>query len=146
MVEGEIGCDEMGETQSGSTVSMELTHVRKPESTDRSLRGRAAGLAESSAGVAALAGRCRGRTGARSRRSTPLGGAEGAGARVREACAGMLARASEPAGAVSGRQAGSGSARNRASAAAHWPAQGQRFGRCRVQRRAEWVSRPARAK
>ena len=47
---------------------------------------------------------------------------------------------------VSGRQAGSGSARNRASAAAHWPAQGQRFGRCRVQRRAEWVSRPARAK
>ena len=30
MVEGEIGCDEMGETQSGSTVSMELTHVRKP--------------------------------------------------------------------------------------------------------------------
>ena len=121
-------------------------HACKPESTDRSLRGRAAGLAESSAGVAALAGRCRGRTGARSRRSTPLGGAEGAGARVREACAGMLARASEPAGAVSGRQAGSGSARNRASAAAHWPAQGQRFGRCRVQRRAEWVSRPARAK
>ena len=29
MVEGEIGCDEMGETQSGSTVSMELRHVRK---------------------------------------------------------------------------------------------------------------------
>ena len=29
MVEGEIGCDVMGETQSGSTVSMELTHVRK---------------------------------------------------------------------------------------------------------------------
>ena len=28
MVEGEIGCDVMGETQSGSTVSMELTHVR----------------------------------------------------------------------------------------------------------------------
>ena len=25
MVEGEIGCDVMGETQSGSTVSMELT-------------------------------------------------------------------------------------------------------------------------
>ena len=43
---------------------------------------------------------------------------------------------------VSGLQAGSGSARNRARAAAHWPAQGQRFGRCRVQRRAEWVSRP----
>ena len=68
----------------------------KPESTDRSLTGRAAGLAESSAGVAALAGRCRGRTGARSRRSAPLGGAEGAGARVREACAGMLARGLEP--------------------------------------------------
>ena len=117
-----------------------------PESTDRSLTGRAAGLAESSAGVAALAGRCRGRAGARSRRSAPLGGAERAGARDREACAGMLARAAEPAGAVSGRQAGSGSARNRARAAAHCPAQGQRFGRCRVQRRAEWVSRPARAK
>ena len=27
MVEGEIGCDVMGETQSGSTVSMELTHA-----------------------------------------------------------------------------------------------------------------------
>ena len=50
------------------------------------------------------------------------------------------------AGAVSGRQAGSGSARSRASAAASCPAQGQRIGRCRVQRRAEWVSRPARAK
>ena len=49
-------------------------------------------------------------------------------------------------GAVSERQAGSGSARNRARAAAHWPAQGQRFARCRVQRRAEWVSRPASAK
>ena len=73
----------------------ELT-LYKPESTDRSLRGRDAGLAERSAGVAALAGRCRGRTGARSRRSARLGGAERAGARVREACAGMLARASEP--------------------------------------------------
>ena len=50
------------------------------------------------------------------------------------------------AGAVSGRQAGSGIARSRASAAASCPAQGQRLGRCRVQRRAEWVSRPARAK
>ena len=59
MVEGEIGCDVMGETQSGSTVSMELTHVRKPESTDRSLRGRDAGLPERSAGVPAFAGRCR---------------------------------------------------------------------------------------
>ena len=50
------------------------------------------------------------------------------------------------AGAVSGRQAGSGIARSRASAAASCPAQGQRFGRCRVHRRAEWVSRPAREK
>ena len=70
--------------------------LSKLESTDRSLKGRAAGLAERSAGVAAFAGRCRGRTGARSRRSARLGGAEGAGARVREACAGMLARGLEP--------------------------------------------------
>ena len=92
MVEGEIGCDEMGETQPGSTVSMELTHVRKPEYTDRSLRGRDAGLAESSAGVPASAGRCRSE-------ERSLGGAEGAGAPVREACAacaGMLARGSDP--------------------------------------------------
>ena len=34
MVEGEIDCDEMGKTQSGSTVSMELTHVPKPGSTE----------------------------------------------------------------------------------------------------------------
>ena len=47
-----------------------------PESTDRSLTGRAAGLPERSAGVAAFAGRCRGRAGARSRRSARLGGAE----------------------------------------------------------------------
>ena len=66
------------------------------ESTDRSLTTRGAGLPESSAGVPAFAGRRRGRAGARSRRSAPLGGAEGAGARVREACAGMLARASDP--------------------------------------------------
>ena len=88
-----------------------------------------------------------GGAGASSRRSARLGGAEGAGARVREACAGMLVRASDPGPALwAGRQAGSGSARSRASAAVHWAAQGQRFGRCRVQRRAEWVSRPARAK
>ena len=68
----------------------------KLESTDRGLTGREAGLAESSAGVPAFAGRRRGRAGARSPRSAPLGGAEGAGARVREACAGMLARASDP--------------------------------------------------
>ncbi len=66
------------------------------ESTDRSLTRRGAGLPESSAGVPAFAGRRRGRAGAKSRRSAPLGGAEGAGARVREACAGMLARASDP--------------------------------------------------
>ena len=72
-----------------------VNRLLKPESTDRSLTGRAAGLAESSVGVPASAGRCRGRAGARSRRSASLGGAEGAVARVREACAGMLARASE---------------------------------------------------
>ena len=49
-------------------------------------------------------------------------------------------------GAVSERQAGSGIARSRASAAASCSAQGQRFGRCRVHRRAERVSRPAREK
>ena len=38
------------------------------------------------------------------------------------------------AGAVSGRQAGSGIARSRTSAAASCPAQGQCLGRCRVQR------------
>ena len=79
-----------------SGVPVGVKKALKPESTDRSLRGRDAGLPERSAGVPALAGRCRGRTGARSRRSAPLGGAEGAGARVRETCAGMLARASEP--------------------------------------------------
>ena len=89
MVEGDSGCDEMGETQSGSTVSMELTHVRKPGYTDRSLTGRDAGLPESLAGVPAFAGRCRSE-------EARLGGAEGAVARVREACAGMLARGSEP--------------------------------------------------
>ena len=117
------------------------------ESTDRSLKGRAAGLPESSAGVPAFAGRCRS--------AEPERGAvaqRGSGA-LRAPARGCARRARacwrEPrtrAGAVSGRQAGSGSARNRARAAAHWPAQGQRFARCRVQRRAEWVSRPARAK
>ena len=78
-----------------TTVGDVTTDMVYPESTDRSLRGRAAGLAESLAGVPAFAVRCRGRAGARSGRSARLGGAEGAGARVREACAGMLARASE---------------------------------------------------
>ena len=111
----------------------------KPGYTDRSLRGRDAGLPESSAGVPVFAGRA----GARSGRSAQLGGAGGAGARRARAC---WREARTRVGAVSGRQAGSGSARSRASAAASWSAQGQRFGRCRVQRRAEWVSRPARAK
>ena len=56
-----------------------------PESTDRSLRGRDAGLAESSAGVPAFAGRCRSE-------QARLGALS---ACVREA-AGMLARASGP--------------------------------------------------
>ena len=44
------------------------------------------------------------------------------------------------------RQAGNGRARNRARARLNWFSQGQRWGRCRVRRRAEWVSRPAREK
>ena len=44
------------------------------------------------------------------------------------------------------RQAGSGMARSRAKARLNWVSQGQRCGRCRVRRRAERVSRPARAK
>ena len=45
-----------------------------------------------------------------------------------------------------GRQAGSGRARSRARARLNWVSQGQRWGRCRVRRRAERVSRPAREK
>ena len=45
-----------------------------------------------------------------------------------------------------GRQAGSGIARSRARARLNWVSQGQRCGRCRVRRRAERVSRPAREK
>ena len=44
------------------------------------------------------------------------------------------------------RQDGRGSARNRARARLNWFSQGQRWGRCRVRRRAERVSRPAREK
>ena len=44
------------------------------------------------------------------------------------------------------RQAGSGRARNRAKARLNWFSQGQRWGRCKVRRRAERVSRPAREK
>ena len=45
-----------------------------------------------------------------------------------------------------GRQTGSGIARSRARAQLNWVSQGQRCGRCRVRRRAEWVIRPAREK
>ena len=132
-------------------ISMDETIVRyvqslNLESTDRSLKGRAAGLAESSGGVPAFAGRCR------SEEPSLSVAQRGSGA-LRAPARGCARRARacwrEPrtrVGAVSERQAGSGNARNRARAAAHWPAQGQRFARCRVQRRAEWVSRPARAK
>ena len=41
------------------------------------------------------------------------------------------------------RQAGDGKARNRARAPLNWFSQGQRWGRCKVRRRAERVSRPA---
>ena len=41
------------------------------------------------------------------------------------------------------RQAGSGRARSRARAPLNWVSQGQRWGRCRVRRSAERVSRPA---
>ena len=44
------------------------------------------------------------------------------------------------------RQAGSGMARSRAGARLNCSSQGQRRGRCRVNRRAERVSRPAKAK
>ena len=40
-----------------------------------------------------------------------------------------------------GRQAGSGRARSRARARLNWVSQGQRWGRCRVKRHAERVSR-----
>ena len=44
------------------------------------------------------------------------------------------------------RQAESGRARNRARARLNWVSQGQRWGRCKVRRRAERVRRPAREK
>ena len=44
------------------------------------------------------------------------------------------------------RPAGNGRARNRARAPLNWVSQGQRWGRCKVRRRAERVSRPAREK
>ena len=44
------------------------------------------------------------------------------------------------------RQDGRGSARNRARARLNWFSQGQPCGRCKVRRRAERVSRPAREK
>ena len=59
-----------------------------------------------------------------------------------------LARVGGDVGSVADgrRQAGSGMARGRARARLNWVSQGQRCGRCRVRRRAERVSRPARAK
>ncbi len=92
--------DPGGESYSFEAGAERTSTGRKPESTDRSLTGRDAGLPKRSAGVPAFAGRRRGRAGARSPRSAPLGGAEGACARVREACAGMLARASDPGPAL----------------------------------------------
>ena len=44
------------------------------------------------------------------------------------------------------RQAGNGMARNRATVPLNWVSQGQRWGRCKVRRRAERVSCPAREK
>ena len=49
-------------------------------------------------------------------------------------------------GADGRRQAGSGRSCNRARALLNWVSQGQRWGRCKVRRRAERVSRPARGK
>ena len=43
-------------------------------------------------------------------------------------------------------QEGSGRVRNRVRAPVNWSSQGQRRGKCRVRRRAERVSRPAREK
>ena len=59
-----------------------------------------------------------------------------------------LARVGGDVGSVADgcRQAGNGTARNRERAQLNWVAQGQRCGRCRVRRRAERVSRPAREK
>ena len=59
-----------------------------------------------------------------------------------------LARVGGDVGSVEDghRQAGNGTARNRERAQLNWVAQGQRCGRCRVRRRAERVSRPAREK
>ena len=42
------------------------------------------------------------------------------------------------------RQAGNGRVRNRARASLNSASQGQRWGRCKVRRRAEWVIRPAK--
>ena len=49
-------------------------------------------------------------------------------------------------GCLRWRQAGTGMAWSRARARLNWVSQGQRLGRCRVRRRAERVSRPAREK
>ena len=59
-----------------------------------------------------------------------------------------LARVGGDVGSVADerRQAGSGRVRSRARARLNWVPQGQRCVRCRVRRRAERVSRPARPK
>ena len=59
-----------------------------------------------------------------------------------------LARVGGDVGSVADgrRQAGSGMARSRARVRLNFSSQGQRLGRCRVSRRAERVSRPAREK
>ena len=60
--------------------------------------------------------------------------------------AGMLRLSGGWVGRRRCRQAGSGMARSRAKARLNFSAQGQRSGRCRVNRRAERVIRPAREK
>ena len=70
-------------------------------------------------------------------REYAAGNSRGPGCREFEGTLGQL---------QAGRQAGSGMARSRAKARLNWVSQGQRWGRCRVRRRAERVRRPARAK
>ena len=82
--------------------------------------------------------RWRGDGGERTRQEAP---ADRTGASLRGRSVGRMAGQLQ-----TGRQAGSGIARSRARARLDWVSQGQRCGRCRVRRRAERVSRPAREK
>ena len=76
-----------------------------------------------------------------------IGGGQGCPSRTGLARVGVdVQLAGWRAGCRRRRQAGNGRARNRARARLNWVSQGQRWGRCRVRRRAEWVSRPAREK